>query len=1241
LIDDNVFTIKEKLFAYTSGLICYPGWVKLETYENGRYQVIRDMSSLLFSFDTLPEVPKIYLTNISDVITEEYNVGELYASLGTENFDKVYLQLKQEYVEMSEDDFECVIKATLFDINKTLYSHLEPELTMSVQTRYASQKSLLGKLDETEKGLESFNRLAYEINDYSEYFNVDNKGGPIFTFTNVSLTIKGNNNGNGVKGRFIKLEKVFNILELTEEIPFVAIETVKSKEEPMVKVYNRLMETVPEKEIKSWVLNEKKKQNLVSYKKIKGLLLKYRVKPNVYMSINLQNNGLMTAKISFLEDDKQTDIENIIDTMKRGVDYVVESINKLQSVFSQTRRIDVTSKSDVMIDSLTGSASTNFRVNISKFTSLLNNEYIKNNIFELKDTLSHDVLSVYYKKFGKRENEENESERKGITVNVKDNPYKMDSSIVTIYGAYNINQIATVVKQIVIVSRIERHNDAMTGVEYEEQKLKEKSHIKNLRKQGVTILSTKCQKPRQPNVDGKQKPQPSSHVLEFEGMKYVCPKKDYPHPGFTNQNIVCCFKKDQRRRDSYIRNTKSNDFDVMVQPSNFKIKVRDSTTGLTYQTYALKVVSDYVDGFDENNSMSRYYFLSEQNELVPITSAGMIKKLEIEEENNIWLDRVQLTKIISEPPKNKCNFPPNMNKLSSSDVNAPCKHHRKNKVFGYNLNSYPCCFDKERDTQIKRKKKVSDITKQHILISDKILDYQRLGNLPSGLDALFNDIVKQKSRGKFYRMGVVQNSSAFLNAILLATGNKIAGKVINNSNEFKKYIINSLSKNSNDFEKLNGGNLALKYGNLTNYANSLLAPNRVVYWTDVVDVIQRLTGINCLVLDIPYKSSESTKIADYENIRLVCNPTVKYDKENPFVILIKRINTFEVVTFLKESNGEKTDVKLLFNKTETGTFKTNIVNFLMDYYTTSCVKENVFPEVFPYTEMYTLLEIIALLDETPHQIIGQAMNSFKKVDYVFTRRGVLLPIKESGIIDGLTLFDLKDLRSSGKLLELHKYRKGVMQINRILKAKSQRRMITLLGITLDHAKKVTAVFTGFGQMVPVAEKDYAQTESNLKVLDFNYYPDVNQTLESNSPVVNDQVKYSKTIQSFKQVIFRIKSELASVLSVDEAKKSAIMAINKSVTQTRFEKVDKLVEIFKTVDLKLGNFSVVDSSTLDFILRHIANEVLNDNVENLLLNNLVTSELFDPNEVLQRDAESVLLNIDDVKKWIKKYDVKES
>ncbi len=1231
LIDDTISMMKEKLFALTNGISWYPGFTKVETRIDNKYNVIQDNNSILFYFNVIPQEPRLYVSNIVNEISTLYEISDLMGALDTERFDEIYKELKKDYLDLSEDDLEFVIKLTLFHVNNILYSAYEQDIDNYVQRLVAKKHT--ERHIEIEEQLEELYRYAYNIQDYSKYFAIDDSGVPKFNYSGLTLVIKGENFENGVKGRFIKLDKVFNILELDEFVPLVAYKA-DTNDVPTVKVYNRLAETVPEKEIRSWILNEKKKLNLLSFKKVKGLLIKSKLADNVYLSITLLNNGLITAKVVFPDGETHSDVQEVMRMINSGVDAVVDKINSLQGVFTQSRRLQNTSQSVVVLDSVSGSASTQFRVHRGDFRTTLANDTFRDSLFEVKETISQDVLSVYYKKYGKREFEDTEAERKGITVNIRDNPYKLDSSIINIYGAYHINQITSILKQLVIVSLISTSGSFQ---EEEVQKLKEKSHIKNLRKQfGVHIDSKKCQKRKQPEVNSDSKPHVGSYVLDYKGLKFVCPNSNVPYPGFINDNSICCFEKDQRRRDVYIRNTKGSDFDIMVQPSNFLVEVSDPASKTKFKTYVIKVVSDYIDGFNETNAMSRYYYLSDTGDLMPIRSEVLIKKLKKEESRhggNIWLGEVPLAKIITGPPKNKCNSPPDMNKRDNNDINAPCKHHKKNKTFGYSLNSYPCCFDSERKVQVERKMKSFDITKQYIITSDKILDYQRLGVLPPGLDKLFNEVVAPRG-GKYYRMGVTQNNSAFLNAVLLAIGNRLDDKRLSNANELKMLIAEHLKNNPGEFKKLNDGNIALKYGTLNNFIDGLLDTNKTVYWYDVVDILQRILKANVMVLDIPYKMSELTKLPDYENVRIACHPHVKVNKTSPFIFIVKRLNTFEVIVLLKNTDTDKADLKMTFgmSRSPSADNTTNIVNLLLNYHSSSCVKENVFPEGFPYAEMFTGAEVVELLKSTQYEVIAQIVNEFGKVDYAMTRQGILIPIKEGGIQNGLRTLTLEQLKKAGKLLGIDKYLLGIKKLGKIFKSKTGR-TISVLGVTVDKKDDiyVTSGLTNFGQLVPVQQSVF-MPDSSLQVLPFKYYPDINKALKSSGTTENEQQEYYDYVQELRALIFKVKTELAAEISNDNEKKDTIQLINKDPTKTRHEKINQLVSIFKQTRIN----TTKDTNTMDFVLASIANDVLNDNVENLLLNNLVTAEVFNPNEVVKRDVESVLTSIDDIVRWLKQY-----
>jgi hypothetical protein len=885
------------------------------------------------------------------------------------------------------------------------------------------------------------------------------------------------------------------------------------------------------------------------------------------------------------------------------VDHVITVINSLNGVFRLPKRIDSFDNSTIQVESLSATIVTTTLLNRNHIEDVLSNVVLSDTVLELKDTMSDEVLSILYKKV---------DQTQGITINIKDNPYKLNSSILSVFGTDSIEQLIIIAKQIAILDIV--NNDKTEDVQ---QKIREKSHIKDLRKQGVEISSKKCQKDRQPSVSHNTNNAGHTYTLEFNSIKYVCPAKEYPYPGFTNDNIVCCFKKDQRNKPVYIRNTNASNYDVVIQPSNYKVKI-SNTNKTAFETYAIKVVSDYREGFNETNSMGRFYYIGNNNELIAITNEKLLQTLEELDDTN-WLEEIPLATITSESPKNKCNFTPNLENRSDNDINSPCAHHAKNKIFAYNLNSYPCCFNKEPDYHLQLKKK--KVVAKHIFTSDKILEHQRIGLLPDNLDNLFNKLVKHDSEYMFYRMGVLQNTSSFLNAITLALND------VPNLKEFRKTISDYIRQNPIVYTQLNSGNINLKYGKIDNYINYIMDVNETLYWEDLLDIVQRITKTNILILDIPYSNRE----ANYNETKIICNQFQKIDKALPCIILIKRQNIFELVFQMKQSESHP-DPIYLFSYNPLETIKDNIINFFVDYQTSSCVRQNNFPSDYKYQELFEIEPLINILTNTTHTIISQVMNKFKKVNYVITKRGILIPIKETGAIDSLKIVSLQQLRSKNKLWDLTNFIKGVDELNTLLPLP-----ISILGVTTDLVDNVgmyTSALTNFGQFVPLKHTPIDK-DDNVPILKHKFYENVDDILSTTSKVSDDlQKQYNKGIQDFKNVIYQIKTKLGDAISQNTDLKEQIININKNVSLSRNEKLHQLRDIFiDFVDTKDQTYDT------DMILQHISNEILNDNVENLLLNNIVISDVFDPNSITQRDQETVILNIADMETWFAKYERK--
>lgn len=1202
LIDDDLLTMKEKVFLSTKGIKYHPRFTKFDviyTNTNTNTTSITLWNGAMTLFDILDNntanTYSIQVSNVWDYIDDT----EILSSLRTNPNDALIQGIHAMFEDLTDDDLDFVVSYKWSLVNNLpIESDDKSKADEFLQTRSKLQaldkyndiyeNEVVGAFFEDAKQLD----LAKSLYDASK-----------LSFLNVTLTVQSKDFETGMKGRFINLEKVFNLMELGNEIPFVT-HSSSTLSEPVIKIHNRLLNIINEKDVRLWVLNEKKKANTVSYKKVRGIMFKYQIIDNTFMTINLLDNGTLTLKVS---DYLDATLDQIVDIIARGVDRVVETINALPGVFTQAKKLSLFVNSQSRIDSITASIPTIGHINLLEFQKILYSPYVSSYLFELKDTLSADVVSMYYKKAEPQSSDDTtmESERKGMTVNMRDNPTNLDSTVINIYGARNMHQINAIIQQIHVLNNVQTAQTPTRAQVNQKRKLKNKSQIKILNEGGIKISSKECQKKRQPIVGDNSNPE--SYTLEYKGKTFTCPTTEYPFPGFLENNLPCCFQNNQKGRDPYLRNMYPNEFDIYIQPSNFKVRVFDEDTNTPFETFAIKVVSDYISGFDESNALSRYYFISKDKTLLPINDSNLIQEIEIEEqEHDIWLDSISFAKTIADQPKNKCAFPP---KKNVGDINEMCAHHETNKYFGYNLSSNPCCFDKPKNKYITGKKiKASNPTKQHILQEDKLTGYKRLGYLPKTLDALIHDTLGMK--GQFYRMGVLQNTNAFLNAITLIAQNSPKLELersVNSLYELKSFLINQLKSTPDLFLQLNKGNVSAKYESLENYIETML--DAIVPPSDVIDLVHKVLKVNIIILDVPYNISKSSKLAEYDKMKIVCHHNVVQNKDFPYLVLLKKIKAYELLVKVSTTN----QVQYLFEYTQD-----NIANFLVQYYYASCVKDDVYPENFAFTKLLSISSAIALIDNTKHAIESQIVNTHNKVDFVQTKSKALIPIRETGIIDGLKVTTMAELLESNGVLDFKETLQTYIDMNVLMK-----NQIGILGVTVDSGQ-VTAVMTAYGVLVPVAKGQAYTLDLNLDKLPFKYYANSFDTM------TNEQIAYTEENTSIQKEIYDTKKTLANYINEHDTEKERIISVAIDPIKSKFAKISTIASFFQSYLLALQ----YNSKT--HYLMYIANEVVNDNKENLLLNNIVTSELFNLNEVVKRTDESVLLNIEDIKQWIKKY-----
>lgn len=1270
LMDDTINIIKQKMFVGL-GIKYYPNLIKLEIKINENYITLDDDNCLLFYYENYPTESIIYVTNLINVINkdkydnidlESYYLYTTVIKQDNNILNDLFELLVKEFTDLTQENLVNVIKMKIVDFaekntNVTLFNqndldYFNNDIMYFIQALNSELKTT-SELYKTEKYMMDFYRKAYDITDYSGFYETNKDKSPLFTYISIIYNIKGYTEKlvSSESNKIIKLDKIFNILELSEKIPFIVYsgDDDNGKKTPKVKIYNKLISELSDTVIKSWVLNEKKKMNQMTYKKIKGLMIKYKLDilktkkvENLFMTVIINEDGLIIVKLNFVQDDNKTSIEDVTEMVKNGIDDIINIINKLDGIYYNSERLMFTKDSKVSINSINVVLGTNVLINKNKFRGMLT-KYGISNMFELKESKDETKLSMYYKNFGKRETDDIDSEKKGITVTIQTNDFKLNSSIISIYSGYSINQITTIVNEISIIhelikDQVVKSKSILEDDEIEEQKeIKEKSNIKKL-KESIKTSSTKCQKQKQPREinenDSKEflEKNKKSTIL-YEGRTFICPNNDYPYPGFTTDNILCCFKKEGRGIKRNLE--KPYILETIVQPSNFIITVSETENNIEkkFDTYVIKVISDINEelGFTNIRGDSPYFYISNKSDfpLIHIHNEDLIKQIEDNEKNapdgsSMWLNSVQLSQLLTKPNKSTCVNQPNLdikNESNNGNINAPCKHHSENNIFGYNINAYPCCFDNKRNIYNPIKIKERNPTKMHILTTDKPAAKQHLGYLQPGLKELF-EIINTNKSSEFYRWGVNQNNLSFFNCVLEGIEYKIGDLSIENTTELRRILINYLEKTPEDFNKLNSGNIVSKYISLENYINAIRDNVNIIYWVDVVDLIQRALSFNILVIDIPVLESDSDKY-NYNNTKIICNLSMKYDYTKPFMIFIKKKKTFEIVVEIEKA---PLLIRFIFDY-----HKSNIIKFFLKYYKSSCVKEDLYPDTFNYQISYEISYIINILKGTKHEILCQLVNTFNKVNFVVTKTGVIIPVKETGILD-FPFVSFDKFIEKDKTIDIIRYKKELDSVNQILPTDKK---MSILGITTktdDTGKYYTGILTNFGQIIPIKNTKVDDSILQNLELDFSYYPDVDKYISNKENINNLEVEWNNELNNKKDYIFEIKKLLGK--NITESDRNEIINIIKNVKLSKIKKINKIKNIFNEY------LKGTEYNNVDFILSHVSNEVINDNIQNLLLNNLVTSEIYNPKEVIKRDNESILLNINDIKKWINKFSIVE-
>jgi len=1266
---------------------------------------VEDISQYTILNNIFENIFKKYINinpEIKELFKNDYNI--LSVEDFKQKYDFIYKIIIEEYTDLTINDFLYVVYH-IYGNNSNNGDDVKDVIDYVNKKRDTCYKSLIKKYNEYEKNLYKFYKICANKLLRKEYYN-DGLPPIVYKMVHVEFIPKKN------KIPYVKIIDIFNKLQLSNIVPLIGIEK-NDKKEPDIRIFNDISNDISARELKSWIVNEKKKVKIESYKKIKDLMVKLKreeVNGSEYITLNINDYGIIDVKIIFNEYDeyRYKSINDIIYNIKQNIKTFIDKITLLRPF-----NID---ESAVIIKSLTCSCNINTKIHNNHFQNIILNETFKKYIFELKETkgisnIENEIedieeieeiediynlndndninvdrndnignlkdkleISAYYKKniynsserirkpchidlndnnadtddtytngytggiYGDREKD---IFKRGVNIQIKDNPYNI-GSIVNIYAANSLNEIYMIIDQIISIDKLDERQEPL------KQKLKDKKNDTkdNLRAAGINVTSKGCQGNKQITInhDNTLKPLEGSYELNYKKLRLVCLDNTYRYPGFTvNEGEVCCFQNDQRNTYTYT----SNMGIPLYYPSNFMITIK-----LMDNNDNNRHVKDYNTILLKNNK-NEFFYLDDKNQLIEITNDDVLNKINnvlsdaIKRNETIWLPKITFSELLQE--NSKCSLNPDF-KNKNNDINSQCSHHKTNKFFGYTTSGYPCCFNKVQPVYKKFQ------YESYVLDYNKILETNKIGKLYPIFEDDFNNkmktIISDISNGRFYRMGVTKNNTTFLNAISMC----LLG--YESSNYIKKSIIEYLNKNPNVFQSLNNGQIS-KYNTLNDYISKLKNKSSIIDMKDTIDILKHVYKINILVFDIPIIIDKSQHTIDENSIKIICNYNKNFKpyKDEKFIVLFKRNEYFDILIYYNIK--ETTKIRFLFDYTDSTLFQ-----YLIDFYNLSCKKETIVPSKFykqlnhtentNYVDFINAGIIINALKDTPFKITEQIIDDDKKIHMIVSKHKILIPVKETTNINDIKTITISDI----ELIDANEYLNEIKQINDILKQKD----INTIEITGITENKLGLVTHFIGYTIPIKKTD--NTLYNLPILPYNYYATfqksstkqingkVGSTKQNDGKVgatkqnddqrltvatkQNEQIQYSKSRDLVMYSIYKLKKQLAYIIHNSPELTKYIKKIQESDkynTSNRFEVINLYTDTFVKIinEMKHKHNIILNNNML--YLSIIANEIIDDNVENLFINDII-KQSDETSELKHRDTETVVYNLDDFNTFIK-------
>lgn len=338
-----------------------------------------------------------------------------------------------------------------------------------------------------------------------------------------------------INGNQLDIIKIIKEYPIDINVPFMI---TRDKE-----IVIKFDKTFDSNTIKSWIKKYKNIKELNNCIKVKIL------SGNSYALLTIYTNGNFNIKYNFKK------IDNInFDNLNKNIKIYLYTFLKNTSYILNK---NITLQDDDQI---------NIKYAITMFEI---NKYVLYKELEYKIRNEYPEFSINQKKIKNILTLKSNLTGNTIIINNLD---KVNTRI-TLYGINTEYEILKYIKLFINIFSELKSTDFL--------KKNNKKNIKILREKGVSVSAVGCQKIRQPSLIKSELINSSNSIKSGKSIKsgnfkdlksgivFSCNNKKFPFVGFTNNNIICCFKKDQTKKLVYLRNTipDYNDSQIFIEDS--------------------------------------------------------------------------------------------------------------------------------------------------------------------------------------------------------------------------------------------------------------------------------------------------------------------------------------------------------------------------------------------------------------------------------------------------------------------------------------------------------------------------------------------------------------------------------------------------------------------------------------------------------------------------------------------------